>query len=184
MNLLDMIIIALMIFLIVRGIFRGFFREIGSLAGVILGIWMACLYQQQMSEYLKAYLPTGKFLQLISFAVIFFVVLVLCNLSGWGVKMILKKAFLGWTDRALGVGLAVLKVIIITYLLIILLTFFVPSDKPFIAGSRLAPLIIVSYQTVVDLIEPGSYQNWKKKFLGNTKGIGEIVSERVESITN
>jgi membrane protein required for colicin V production len=184
MNLLDMIIIALMIFLIVRGIFRGFFREIGSLAGVILGIGMGCLYQQQMSEYLKAYVQTGKFLQLISFAVIFFVVLALCNLSGWGVKMILKKAFLGWTDRALGVGLAVLKGIIITYLLIILLTFFVPSNKPLIAGSTLAPLIIASYQTMVDLIEPGFYQNLKKKFLGKAKGMDEIVTKKFESITN
>ncbi|MBW2205067.1 MAG: CvpA family protein, partial [Deltaproteobacteria bacterium] len=40
MNLLDLIIIACMVFLIVRGIFRGFIREVGSLAGVILGIWL------------------------------------------------------------------------------------------------------------------------------------------------
>jgi membrane protein required for colicin V production len=183
MNLLDMIIFALMVFLILRGIFRGFFREIGSLAGVIAGIWLANGYHPQMTDYLTAYLPSGKFLPLISFALIFFMVLVLCNLSGWCLNIILKKACLSWTDRTLGVGLAVLKGAIITYLLIILLTFFVPSKTPLIAGSRLAPLIVSSYQSVVNLIAPGSYSNWKKKFLGNTKEVGEIVTEKVQSIT-
>ena len=68
MNLLDMIIIAGMIFVILRGIFRGFFRETGSLAGVVIGIWLANAYQPRMSDYLSSYLPPSKFLPLISFA--------------------------------------------------------------------------------------------------------------------
>ena len=183
MNLLDMMILALMVFLILRGIFRGFFREIGSLAGVIIGIWLANAYQLQMTDYLMAYLPSGKFLALVSFAVIFFIVLILCNLLGWCLNMIFKKACLSWADRTMGMGLAVLKGIIITYLLIILLTFFLPSKTPLIAGSRLAPWIVSSYQGVANLIAPGTHANWKKKFLGNTQELGEIVSEKVKSIT-
>jgi membrane protein required for colicin V production len=183
MNLLDMMILALMVFFILRGVFRGFFREIGSLAGVIIGIWLANVYQLQMTDYLAAHLPSGKFLALISFAVIFFMVLILCNLLCWCLNMIFKKACLSWADRTLGMGLAVLKGIIITYLLIILLTFFLPSKTPLIAGSRFAPWIVSSYQSVVNLIAPGSFANWKKKFLGNTKELGEIVTEKVQSIT-
>lgn len=178
MNLLDLIIIATMVFLVIRGIFRGFFKEIGSLAGVILGIWLANLYQPQMTAYLKEYLPSTTFLPFIAFAVIFALVLVLCNLAGWGLKMLLKKAFLGWADRTLGAGFAVLKGIIITYLVIVLLTFFVPSRTPLIAGSKLAPLIIASYQSMVSLISPGSYEEWKKKLLGHTKGFGAVVPEK------
>ena len=95
MNLLDLIIISTMVFLVIRGIFRGFFKEIGSLVGVILGIWLANLYQPQMTAYLKEYLPSTVFLPFISFAVIFGLVLVLCNLAGWGLNLLLKKAFLG-----------------------------------------------------------------------------------------
>jgi len=180
MNLLDIIIITTMTFLIVRGIFRGFFREIGSLVGVILGIWLASLYQPQMTEYLKAYLPSVRFfiLQLISFSLILAIVLVFCNLAGWGLKMVFKKALLGWADRTLGAGLAILKGVIITYLVIVLLTFFVPSKTPLVAGSKLAPLIIGSYQSMVSLISPGSYQKWKKKFLGQKKKVDEVVSEK------
>ena len=169
MNLLDLIIIATMIFLVVRGIFRGFFMEVGSLAGVILGVWLANHYQPQMTDYLKTYLPAGIFLPMISFAVIFVVVLVSCNLLGWSLKIIMKKAFFGWADRTLGAGLAVLKGIIITYLVIVLLTFFVPSKTPLIAQSTLAPMVVTSYQSMISVISPSFYQRWKRKFLGNSQ---------------
>ena len=181
MNLLDLVIIATMIFLLIRGIFRGFFMEVGSLAGVILGVWLANHYQPQMTNYLKAYLPSSNYLPIISFAVIFVIVLVLCNLLGWSLKMIVKKAFFGWADRTLGAGLAILKGIIITYLVIVLLTFFVPSKTPLIARSRLAPLVITSYQSMISFISPSFYQRWKKKFLGNSQLKDAVVQKKTQS---
>lgn len=181
MNILDLIIIATMIFLVVRGIFRGFFMEIGSLAGVVLGVWLANHYQPQMTNYLKAYLPSGHFLPMISFAVIFVIVLVLCNLLGWSLKIIMKKAFFGWADRTLGAGLAVLKGIFIIYLVIVLLTFFVPSKAPLIAQSRLAPMVITSYQSMISIISPSFSQRWKKKFLGNNQVKSGAVPKKTQS---
>jgi len=180
MNLLDTAIIIGLSFLIVRGIFRGFFREIGSLAGLILGIWLANVYQPKMTEYLKSYLPSLGLLPLISFALIFIIVLVLCNLAGWGLKIMVSKAFLGWADRALGAALAVLKGLIATYLVIVLLTFFVPSKTPLIAKSRLAPIVITSYQSMVSLISPDSYLNWKQKLLGGQKRDDKAVTENLK----
>ncbi|MBW1863955.1 MAG: CvpA family protein [Deltaproteobacteria bacterium] len=183
MNLLDIIIISMMIFLVVKGIFRGFFREIGSLAGVILGIWLANHYQPQMTGYLKLYLPSITFLPLISFAVIFIFVLVLCNLSGWVLRLLFKKVFLGWLDRTLGAGLAIAKGVIIIYLAIILLTFYLPITTPLIAGSKMAQLITVSSQSMIRLISPEQYRNWKKKVMEKGKKMGEIVSEKAKDIT-
>jgi membrane protein required for colicin V production len=181
MNLLDLVIIATMIFLVVRGIFRGFFMEVGSLAGVILGVVLANHYQPQMTNYLKTYLPSANFLPMISFAVIFIGVLVVCNLLGWSLKVIMKKAFFGWADRTLGAGLAISKGIVITYLVIVLLTFFVPSKTPLIAQSRLAPLVITSYQSMISLISPTFYQRWKKKFLGNSQVKEKVVPKKTQS---
>ena len=163
MTLLDMIIIAIMVFLIIRGILRGFFREIGSLAGVILGVWLAIRFHPQMTAYLKPYLPAVSFLHLVSFAVIFTIILLACHLAGWSLKMLLKKSLLGWMDRGLGAALAILKGIIVIYLAIVLLTFLVPSKTPLIAESRLAPLIIQSYQSIVAVVSPATYQEWKQK---------------------
>lgn len=179
MNLLDIIITITMIFLLVRGIIRGFFREIASLAGVILGIIFANQFQPEMTSYLEAYLPAGKFLPLISFGLLFAVVFVLCGISGWLLNMAFKKVFLGWADRTLGAGLAILKGIIITYLVIVLLTFFVPSKTPLIAGSRLAPLIVASYQSVVGLISPDFFNKLKSEILEDKKKIDKVVSEKM-----
>lgn len=180
--MLDIIITITMIFLVVRGVIRGFFREIASLAGVIIGIILANQFQPQMTSYLKAYLPAGKFLPLISFGLLFTAVFILCCTLGWLLNMIFKKAFLGWADRALGAGLAVLKGIVITYLAIVLLTFFVPSKTPLIADSRLAPIVIASYQSVVSLISPDFFKKLKRDFLEDREKIDKVVSEKMREL--
>ena len=184
MNLLDIVIISSLIFLIVNGLFKGFVREIASLAGVIFGILLANHFQPQMTNYLKTYLPTSPVLPLVSFAGIFTAILVLCNLLGWFLRLIFRKVLLGWLDRILGAVLAITKGVIITSLVIVLLTFYFPSSSPLIAGSKLAPLVITSYQTMTRLISPGHYQSWKEKFTKTKNEVGRIVSEGVKDITD
>lgn len=182
MNLVDVVIVITMLFFIVRGIWRGFFREAGSLAGVILGIWLAALFYPQAADYLKAHLPSFKVqtLQLMGFAAIFLAMLILCNVAGMLLKMLAKKSFLGWADRTLGAGLAVLKGVILTYLAIIVLTFFAPTQTPLIGKSKLAPLVIASYQSMVKVISPATYLNWKSRFLGQGKGADGVAPESVQ----
>ncbi len=182
MNLLDIIIVIIMIFLIVRGTFRGFFMEIASLAGVVLGILFGLQFTPQMSQSLRPYIPSFDLfaLQLISFAIVFAVILVVCNLCGRGLRILLKKTVLSWTDKGLGAGLAVLKGIVITYLAIVILTFFVPSKAPLVARSRLAPVIISSYQSIICVISPSTYQNWKRRFIEQKNKINKVVSKKME----
>jgi membrane protein required for colicin V production len=177
MNLLDIIIICTLVFLIIKGLLRGFLREIASLAGVILGILLANLYQPQVTEKLRLVLHSTPLLPLISFALVFGGVLVGCNLLGWLLKLAFKKVFLGWLDRLLGLCFALIKGVVITYLAIVILTFTLPSSTPLIAKSKLAPWITVSYQTMVGLIAPEHYQNLRKKFLEKKSELGDKAPE-------
>ena len=179
MNILDIIIIAAMIFFLIRGIFRGIVREIGSLAGVVLGIWLANAYHPQLAGLLKGLIPPGKYLPLIAFALIFLVVLVVCNLLGWVFKKFFQKIFLGWVDRILGACLALLKGIVLSYLIIVLVTFLAPQDSSLVTQSRLAPIIITSYQTVVDLIPPGFHEKLKKSFDKQKNNLQEVVKGKI-----
>ncbi len=163
MNILDIGIVVVMILLIIRGIFRGFFREAGFLAGIGLGFWFSITWEPHLTDYLKAYIPSSKYLSLISLGLIFATVFVSCSVIGWALKMLFKKIFLGWADRCLGAGLAVLAGVIIIYVAIVILTFFVPSKAPLIAQSRLAPLVVGSYQSIASLTLRGSYKSWKEK---------------------
>lgn len=176
MNLLDVLIIACLAFLIVRGIFRGFVREVGSLAGIILGIWAAYLYHPDVTVFLKSFLPAWKYLSLISVVLIIVIVLVFCNVAAWLLHKFIKKVFLGWADRTLGAGLALLKGVVIIYFAIVLMTFFVPSKSSFIADSKLAPAIAHSYQFMVGLFSPETYNNLKKTLIGHKERISVPLS--------
>jgi membrane protein required for colicin V production len=180
MNPLDVLIIVTMIFLVVRGVWRGFVREIASLAGVILGIWLAIRFHSDATEYLKSRIPSGDYLSLVSFAAIFLSVLVLCNILGWALKIIFRKVSMGWTDRTLGAGLAVVKGVIITYLVIVLLTIFLPAKAPLIASSKLAPLIVASYQSMVRLVSPERYQEWMKMMKEKKEEITGVLAEKIK----
>ena len=165
MNLLDILIIVTLAFFLVRGIFRGFFREMGSLVGVVLGLSLAILYQSLVAGLLSAYLPQGKFLPVISFALIFLVIVVACNLMSRVFHRLFAKALLGGVDRILGGATAVLKGGGILYFAILFLIFFVPSRTPLIAQSRMAPVVIGSYNALVRWISPDAHRRWKQQFL-------------------
>ena len=182
MNVLDYIILGLMAFFVVKGIFRGFFREISSLAGIIFGIWIGNHYYPQMANLLKTYIPLEKSLSLISFLLLFILVVIVFNLSGMLLHHFFKKLFIAWVDRGLGFGLALIKGIIISYLLIVLLIFFTPSKSPLIAKSTTARMVIVTYQSMSRLISPDLYKTWKKKIFKESKKVGKVLSEGKEVV--
>jgi membrane protein required for colicin V production len=180
MNLLDYIIVAILIFFTIKGVFMGFIREIASLAGIILGIILGILYIPQVTQFLSGYVPESRFLSLISFALVFALVLILCNIIGWALRLFLKKVFLGWFDKFMGAVFAVLKTILLTYLIIVILTFFVPAKAPLIAESLLAPWVIKSYQSIAGLVSPDHYRNLKKKMIGEKEKVTKFLTDEIK----
>lgn len=178
MNILDTLIVCTMVFLLVQGILRGFLREIASLTGVVLGILLGSHFQPQMTTSLKAHVPDSSYLPVVSFALIFALVLIVSNVFGFALSHFFRKAFLGWVDRALGVWLALTKGVIVTYLVIVLLTFFLPARAPLVAQSRLAPWIVVSYQSMIRFISPEQYEKWKGWVLGKGEKGSQTASEQ------
>lgn len=176
MNVLDIIIVILMVFLIVRGVMKGFVGEIASFAGVLLGLWFAIRFMGRLTEHLKTQFPESAILPIISFALIFLAIFVLCSLIGWGLRMLFKKTSLGWIDRILGGGLAVLKGILIAYFAIVILTIYLPMGTPFIAQSKLSPVVITSFQAIKGAVMPTLAREWEKRFKGkDLKAIKEKV---------
>jgi membrane protein required for colicin V production len=178
MNILDILIICTLIFFLVQGIIRGFLREITSLAGVVFGILLGSHFEPQMTERLKVHVPDSSYLPVVSFALIFALVLISSNVLGYGVSHVFKKAFLGWVDRALGVWLALTKGVILTYLVIVFLTFFIPARAPLVAQSRLSPWIIVSYQSMIRLISPQRYEKWRSWILAKEQKTGKAAPQQ------
>jgi membrane protein required for colicin V production len=182
MNILDIIIGGLIAFFLIKGIFRGFFREFASLAGVVFGIVIGNNYHPQMAHYLKTYIPLEQSLPLISFIILFIAVIIGFYFLGLLLHSLFKRVFMGWFDRILGIGFAFIKGIIISYFLIVLLTFFVPSTSPLIAGSKSARLVIITYQSMARLISPDIYREWKAKISKESDTVGKAISKGKEAI--
>ena len=180
MNILDIFILCTLVFFVVQGVFRGFLREIASLAGVVLGIFLGSRFQPQATALLKAHVPDFHYLPVASFVLIFAMVLVASNIFGYTMSLLFRKAFLGWVDRGLGVWLALTKGVIVTYLIIVLLTFFLPAKAPLMANSRLAPWVVLSYQSMLRLISPEQYEKWKSRILGNEERAAPSSAETLD----
>jgi membrane protein required for colicin V production len=168
----------MMAFFVLKGIFRGFLREVFSLIGVVLGIWAGVYYQLDLASYLGSYLPETSYLPLISFVAVFSLMVIGCNLLGMIFKLFFFKIPKGGIDRALGASVAFIKGVVVTYLLIVMLTFLLPSKTPLIAGSRLAPLIIVSYQSMIKAVSQGKAQKWKKGIMEKKEEAKELLLEK------
>jgi len=182
MNILDLIILGLMTFFLIKGIFRGFFREISSLAGIIFGFLVGNHYYGPVANLLRAHIPFDKFLPLISFIILFILVVIVFNLFGLLLHHLFKRLFMGWFDRSLGVCFALTKGIIISYLLIVLLVMFVPSTNPLIAKSKTAPLVKLSFESMRRLISPDLYKTWKRRISKESEKVGRVISEGKEAV--
>jgi membrane protein required for colicin V production len=186
MNLVDIIAIAIMAFLILKGIFRGFIQEIASFVGIVMGIWMAYTFYPQMDAYLKAHhIPSGPYLSLVSFVIILTLVIFVCSLLGWLLKLLLRKTALGWSDRVLGAGFAAVKGSIFIYVVIVLLTYnhILSAQTSLIAESRTAQWVISSSQSLFKFISPESYEAWKEKITSKAEEVTEVLTEKIEDIT-
>ncbi len=178
MNLLDIIIILALTICFIRGIIRGFLKEFISLAGVIISIFIANYYQPQASAYLTMILPKGKFIPLISFFGLFIFSYIAWSIIAWAIKILfIEGGASNALSRFFGAIFGTLKALIVIYLVIILLTFFIPSKTPLIAKSKLAPIVIKSYQKIIIPISPSSFKRFKQKFKVKMKKIKKKISK-------
>ena len=181
MNILDIFIFCTLVFFLVQGVFRGFLREIASLGGVVLGIFLGSRFQPDASALLRAHVPDFHYLPVVSFVLIFALVLIVSNVLGYALSRLFKKVFLGWLDRGLGVWLAFTKGMVLTYLIIILLMFFLPAKTPLVSESRVAPWVVLSYQSMIRLISPEQYEKWKTRIFGKDE---KAVTSKPEPLKN
>ena len=121
METLDIIILICFIPAIIRGLQKGFIEQAVALVSLILGAWLAFHFSSLVSGWLHPYLDVSEsVLNVISFALIVTVVVLLLFLLGKMLTGVVKLVLLGWLDRLLGLAFAILKAGLIIGLAIIL----------------------------------------------------------------
>ena len=138
MNLLDYVLLAILGYCLVRGIFRGLIKELSSIVGVLGGFYAAYTYYPLVAAHLTRWITNTGYLNTISFLLLFTVVYLLVSIAGAIIKYLMNIVFLGWLDRLFGTLFGALKGGLITAVVILALTTFLPSNAALIQKSHVA----------------------------------------------
>lgn len=104
MPVADLVIVAAVLLSVVVGFFRGFVKEAISVASLVVAAWAALHFAPLGSSLVEGFIGSNAVRMWVGRALIFFVVLVLGGLIGWGVSYLINKGGLTGTDRVLGMG--------------------------------------------------------------------------------
>ncbi len=117
--MIDIIFAILLIVAIVKGLRKGFVVAIFSIVAYIIGIAAALKLSAIVAVHLQKNITiSGKWLPVLSFALVFLVVVILVNWGGKLVEKTFEMAFLGWANRLAGVALYVILYTIILSVLL------------------------------------------------------------------
>ncbi len=152
MNLLDIIIVVILGFCVIRGFFRGIVKELSSIIGVLGGFYAGYTYYRELGILLAKWISNTAYLNILSFAIIFCGVFAFILILAVIIKYLLKIASLGWIDHVGGTGFGFVKGILLSAVLLFVLTAFLPKGVPFIKNSLLSPHVTVVSEKMAKVV--------------------------------
>lgn len=110
MNTVDIILSLVLLYGLVRGLFRGLLAELASLVGIVAGIYGAVHFSHFLGDFISSmgeWKP--QYVNLISFAVTFILIVFLVSLAGRMLTKVAAFAALGIVNKLLGGVFGLLK---------------------------------------------------------------------------
>ena len=160
--IIDVLFLLVMVIAIFKGLSKGLIVGIFSLLAFIIGLAAALKLSAIVALYLgKNITSATKWLPVISFLLVFIVVILVVGLGARLIKKAVDLAFLGWLDRLAGM---VLYIIIYTVIFSIFLFF---AEKIFILKAD-----VVNSSVVYKFVAP-----WGPKVIDNLGGIVPLFKD-------
>jgi membrane protein required for colicin V production len=154
MHAVDIIIVVVVSFCLIRGLFRGLIREVASIVGVLAGFYGACAYHGQLVPVVERFIANEGYRRILCFFLLFCVIFAAVSLIGVVIRHLLNIAFLGWIDRLCGLVFGAMKGCLIVAVMIMGLTAVVPGGNEIMAGSRLG-VHVVTVSTLMSTLVSG-----------------------------
>ena len=155
--ILDIIVVVILILAIIKGYRQGLIVALFSLIALIIGLAAALKLSVVVAGYIgKAVNVSDKWLPIISFAVVFLIVVLLVRVGAKFIQKTVELAMLGWANRVGGILLYVG-----IYILIFSVLLFYADQMNFIKPETKSESVTYSY------IQP-----WGPKLID---GVGKII---------
>lgn len=121
MNYIDIVLGILLILAAIGGFRKGLIAEVASLAALVLGIWGAIKFSYVTSTFLiDNFDVQTQYLNLISFAVTFVVIVILVHIISGAVNKIVDTVMLGFVNKLAGLVFGILKSALILSIVLVL----------------------------------------------------------------
>lgn len=156
MNYFDIIFVIPLLWGAYKGFTKGFVLEIASFLALGLGVWGGLKFSCLSAEYLsKLFNISEKLMPLISFSVVFIVIVIAVFLLAKLLQSVLKKAALGLVNRLLGLVFGVLKFAFILSIILNLVNVFNKEVEFITPEKKETSLLYNPIEKLSQLLIPG-----------------------------
>jgi membrane protein required for colicin V production len=150
-NTLDWILAIVIVFCAVRGLWRGAVSQVFGIAGVLGGFLFAAHYFEPVAAQLSRAFPNFSQSQVAAFLLIFFLAWFCISAAGFWLSGLLRRSGLSSLDRLMGLGVGLLKALVVAMILISSLTFFLPPQSALLRDSILTRYVCECSQILVNV---------------------------------
>lgn len=127
MNYLDVFLALPVLWGIYRGFTKGFIKSLASLAALVLGIFVAVHFSGFFGDYVDTWFhPDPRYLKILTFALVFLVIVLLVKLTGWILEKLIKATAMGFLNRFAGILFGFIKWV---FILSVLITIFESVER-------------------------------------------------------
>lgn len=136
---LDIALMVVMGYFVLRGIFRGVVKEVVTVLGLFVSFWAAGVYYPLGAQHLSAIFDQDAQRNVVSFFFIFAVVYFLLSILSIFVDKIVKLTISPIISALLGAVVGVIKGVLLCAIFLTVAQFFLKPDDKFFTNSQLWP---------------------------------------------
>ena len=123
MEILDIILVAILLYGLVKGVSKGLFVEAASLVSLVLGVYGAIKFSHFTADFLKTRVSWHeKTITLAAFAITFVIIIIVIALLGKLFTKLADAAALGIVNKLLGGAFGLIKVGLILSVILLVFT--------------------------------------------------------------
>jgi membrane protein required for colicin V production len=149
-TLLDWLIVAIVLYSVVMSTLRGFVREVLGLVTVVLGLFLAAWFHDELALLFKDVVINENLALFFGFSILFLGTLVVGFTTIWFIYRVFKVAHVEWFDRLLGGAFGLVRGWLIAAVIFIGLTSFGIQAEA-VRNSELSPYFLAGSRAVAVL---------------------------------
>lgn len=143
MTWLDLLIVAVLVISVISAFLKGLLVELFSLAGVVLGLWIAAADYAPLASWVLRWAKNPQVANLVAFLLIALGVMLVAGLVGRMLRGAVRWVGLGFVDRFLGALFGFIKGCAVITLGVMAVAAFLPNADWF-KNSKLAPVFLTA----------------------------------------